>query len=120
MRFCASGYAAGPGGPRRLPALPRRLPVMPRAPAGTAGAAWMSRGACRAEDPELFFPAERTSREALALVSAAKAVCYRCPVRSSCLSYALRTRQDGIWGGTTADERLAMRRSSGGSGPRAG
>jgi hypothetical protein len=30
-------------------------------------------------------------------------------VRASCLAFAVETRQDGIWGGTTSDERHAMR-----------
>ncbi len=69
----------------------------------------MSEGACQREDPELFFPIASTG-PALPQVNAAKAVCGRCPVRLNCLSYALETSQDGIWGGTTSDERLAMRR----------
>jgi WhiB family transcriptional regulator, redox-sensing transcriptional regulator len=92
---------------------------MPRVAVGPAGTAWMSRGACQREDPELFFPLELTRPAPLQRVTAAKAVCGPCPVRRSCLSYALRTGQDGIWGGTTTDERRAMRRSSGGGGPRA-
>jgi WhiB family transcriptional regulator, redox-sensing transcriptional regulator len=90
---------------------------MPRVAIGTAGTAWMSRGACRREDPELFFPVELTRPAPLQRVSAARAVCGRCPVRRSCLAYALRTGQEGIWGGTTTDERRAMRRSLPGGGP---
>ncbi len=73
---------------------------------------WMPRGACRGEDPELFFPVTAAG-PALAQVLAAKAVCFRCAVRAACLSYALATGQAGIWGGTTQEERAAMRRSSG-------
>jgi WhiB family transcriptional regulator, redox-sensing transcriptional regulator len=73
---------------------------------------WMPRGACQGEDPELFFPIAATG-PALAQVLAAKAVCFRCAVRAACLSYALATGQAGIWGGTTQEERHAMRRSSG-------
>ena len=65
---------------------------------------WMLRGACRTEDPELFFPISAAG-PGLAQVSSAKAVCGRCPVRANCLSYALITRPDGIWGGTTPRER---------------
>jgi WhiB family redox-sensing transcriptional regulator len=67
---------------------------------------WMLRGACRTEDPELFFPISAAG-PGLAQVSSAKAVCGRCPVRANCLSYALITRPDGIWGGTTREERWA-------------
>ncbi len=72
---------------------------------------WMPRGACRGEDPELFFPVTAAG-PALAQVLAAKAVCFRCAVRTTCLSYALATGQAGIWGGTTQEERQAMGRSS--------
>jgi WhiB family transcriptional regulator, redox-sensing transcriptional regulator len=73
---------------------------------------WMPRGACQGEDPELFFPIAATGA-GLAQVIAAKAVCFRCAVRAACLSYALATGQAGIWGGTTQEERHAVRQSSG-------
>jgi WhiB family redox-sensing transcriptional regulator len=76
--------------------------------AGSPG--WMPRGACRGEDPELFFPVTAAG-PALAQVFAAKAVCFQCAVRAACLSYALATGQAGIWGGTTQEERHAMRSS---------
>jgi WhiB family redox-sensing transcriptional regulator len=72
-------------------------------------AGWMPRGACQGEDPELFFPITANG-PALAQVIAAKAVCFRCAVRAACLAYALATGQAGIWGGTTQEERHAMRR----------
>ena len=79
--------------------------------AGEAGedpANWMVRGACRGTDPELFFPISLRGR-AVDQVNYAKAVCGRCAVCGSCLSYALRTMPDGIWGGTTSEERSAIR-----------
>jgi WhiB family redox-sensing transcriptional regulator len=69
---------------------------------------WMSRGACQREDPELFFPVT-THGAALRQVNAAKAVCRACAVRAACLSFGLQTSQDGIWGGTTPEERRALR-----------
>jgi WhiB family transcriptional regulator, redox-sensing transcriptional regulator len=72
--------------------------------AGAGSPGWMSHGACRSEDPELFFPVA-VAGPALAQVRSAKAVCGRCPVQANCLSYALVTGQDGIWGGTTREER---------------
>jgi WhiB family redox-sensing transcriptional regulator len=67
-------------------------------------------GACRSEDPELFFPAT-SAAPALRQVRSAKAICARCPVQANCLSYALITGQDeGIWGGTTWEERWPSRR----------
>jgi WhiB family redox-sensing transcriptional regulator len=69
---------------------------------------WMVRGACRGVDPELFFPISVRGR-AVEQINYAKAVCGYCAVGGSCLSYALRTMPDGIWGGTTSEERIAMR-----------
>jgi WhiB family transcriptional regulator, redox-sensing transcriptional regulator len=88
------------------------MPVVLRA-GSRAALDWMSRGACRREDPELFFPIGLTGPAPPERISAAKAVCGRCPVCLSCLSYASMTRPDGIWGGTTEAERRAMRRSPG-------
>ncbi len=65
---------------------------------------WMLGGACLREDPELFFPISALG-PAQAQISAAKAVCARCPVRANCLSYALITQPDGIGGGATREER---------------
>jgi WhiB family redox-sensing transcriptional regulator len=70
----------------------------------------MSRGACRQADPELFFPIAIATGPAARQVNAAKAVCDPCAVRANCLSYALEARPEGIWGGTTPDERRAARR----------
>ena len=72
-----------------------------------AALTWMSLGACRGEDPELFFPIAAQG-SALSQISAARAVCRRCAVAAMCLAYALQTRQAGIWGGATQEERHAM------------
>jgi len=66
---------------------------------------WMLRGACRQVDPELFFP-PAAEGPAKPQVEAAKAVCAACAVRPNCLSYALEARPDGIWGGTTPQDRV--------------
>jgi WhiB family transcriptional regulator, redox-sensing transcriptional regulator len=81
---------------------------MLRLEAGGGSFDWMSQGACRAEDPELFFPIAATG-PASRQIRAAKAVCGRCAVRAPCLAYALETRPDGIWGGTTTEERPPAR-----------
>ena len=67
---------------------------------------WMLGGACRQVDPELFFPIA-TKGPAERQVEAAKAVCGPCAVRANCLSYALAAMPEGIWGGTTREERRA-------------
>jgi WhiB family redox-sensing transcriptional regulator len=69
---------------------------------------WMASGACHGIDPELFFPISVTGR-ARPQINSAKAICGGCAVSRDCLSYALLTMPDGIWGGTTREERIAMR-----------
>ncbi|MFC1415492.1 WhiB family transcriptional regulator [Streptacidiphilus cavernicola] len=71
---------------------------------------WRDRAACRAEDPELFFPVG-TNGSALLQVEQAKAVCRRCPVLDACLGWAMEINQEsGVCGGLTEDERRAARR----------
>jgi WhiB family transcriptional regulator, redox-sensing transcriptional regulator len=71
---------------------------------------WLDRGACRSEDPELFFPIGMTG-PALRQIEEAKAVCRRCEVADACLDWALRTGQDaGVWGGLSEEERRTLRR----------
>jgi WhiB family redox-sensing transcriptional regulator len=77
----------------------------------TGPADWRAQGACRREDPELFFPVAEAG-PALVQLDRARAICRRCPVRAECLSFALETVQDhGVWGGTSEDERRALRRN---------
>jgi WhiB family redox-sensing transcriptional regulator len=68
---------------------------------------WQLLGACRGEDPNLFFHPEgergpaREARE-----SAAKSICARCPVRDDCATHALAVREPyGIWGGLSEEDR---------------
>jgi WhiB family transcriptional regulator, redox-sensing transcriptional regulator len=75
------------------------------------GLSWMSRGACRGEDPGLFFPLSE-SGSSLRQIERARAICRRCPVLTTCLPYAIDTHQEGIWGATTDDERRAIRQSA--------
>jgi len=72
---------------------------------------WQKRAACRNEDPELFFPIGATG-PALAQAEQAKAVCRRCPVMETCLQWVMQQgHQDGIWGGTSEQERQNLRRA---------
>ncbi|MCD7445661.1 WhiB family transcriptional regulator [Streptomyces lincolnensis] len=71
---------------------------------------WRDHAACRHEDPDLFFPIGTTG-PALVQQEQAKAVCRRCPVREECLEWALDTGQAiGVWGGTSENERRALKR----------
>lgn len=95
-----------PDDPEDPPGVQTRL-VMEADPRG-GSTAWMASGACHGIDPELFFPISATGRS-MPQINSAKAVCGRCMVSKNCLSYALLTTPDGIWGGTTREERIAMR-----------
>lgn len=80
------------------------------APSSERGGDWRDSAACLNNDPELFFPAGNTSPDR-EQAEKAKAVCASCLSQIACLSYALETGQtDGIWGGTTNDERQAILR----------
>jgi len=71
---------------------------------------WRDQAACRDMDPELFFPIGNTG-PALIQIGQARQVCAGCPVRTPCLEWALRSGQEaGVWGGTSEDERRALRR----------
>lgn len=71
---------------------------------------WRDSAACRKEDPELFFPIGNTG-PALLQIKEAKAVCERrCPVMETCLQWALKREDAGVWGGLSEDERRAMKR----------
>jgi WhiB family transcriptional regulator, redox-sensing transcriptional regulator len=81
---------------------------------------WRLDAACQDVDPELFFPETGQVPQA----AAAKQVCAGCAVRGLCLEAALhgpQAREDhsGIFAGTTARERVALRgRPSYGEGTR--
>ena len=71
---------------------------------------WRELSACRDTDPDLFFPVGTTG-PAIEQIENAKAVCRVCDVQKQCLDFALTTNQDsGIWGGTSEEERRALRR----------
>ena len=71
---------------------------------------WRRQARCLGSDPDLFFPLGSTGRP-LAQAEMAKALCLGCDVRGLCLQYALETNQvTGVWGGTTEEERKALRR----------
>lgn len=77
------------------------------------GLDWLDAGACRDEDPDLFFPVA-SAGPGLVQVAAAKAVCARCAVRERCLRFALAASQDhGVWGGMSEEERRAIRLAQG-------
>lgn len=74
---------------------------------------WMTRGACRQVDPDLFFAPPGMTYIPKDQRDAAKAVCGQCPVARECLRYALDHPEyatDGIWAATTTFQRGQLRR----------
>lgn len=71
---------------------------------------WRASAACRDSDPDLFFPVGTTG-PAIEQIANAKAVCRQCDSQADCLEFALATDQDdGIWGGTTGEERRQLQK----------
>lgn len=70
---------------------------------------WRSEALCADEYAELdwFFPDKANQLAGAKGLRRARLFCARCPVRYDCLETALRTESDGVWGGTTLDEREA-------------
>ena len=77
-----------------------RTPALPvPAPAG-----WRYRAACRGADLEVFFPGRGEPAEP------ARQICAGCPVRQTCLDYAISHGiTHGIWGGLTERDRRPLR-----------
>ncbi len=70
---------------------------------------WMERARCRDHDPDLFFPLPGPGMAPA--MAAAKSICAMCPVVGECLDYAMAEVEIiGVWGGTSARERVKMRR----------
>lgn len=68
---------------------------------------WRDDALCKGFDPGVFFPDEGDT----AAIAYAKSICEGCPVIEECLSYAVEMNQtEGIWGGTTKQERRRLRR----------
>lgn len=79
------------------------------------GLDWRDRAACVGHDSETWFPLATANQRGPAVavqaqIEQAKAVCADCPVRQTCLEWALTTPEPwGIWGGLTEEERAALR-----------
>lgn len=61
------------------------------------------RESCLDEDPDLFFS------EFPVDIAEAKDVCGSCPLINSCLEYAMKHENYGVWGGLSAEERYVAR-----------
>jgi WhiB family redox-sensing transcriptional regulator len=82
-----------------------RIPILP-----DDRPAFWHQAACAHFSDELFFPAGDTG-DAIPIIEEAKSICWGCPVADECLEYAIESNQTyGIWGGTTEQERVRLRR----------
>ena len=81
------------------------------APMTENSTAWRAAGACLTADPDLFFPIAN-GQVADRQIMKARQICAHCQVQRQCLDFAMRTAEaDGIWGGTTPEERIRARRA---------
>jgi WhiB family redox-sensing transcriptional regulator len=72
---------------------------------------WRAASACLDSDLDMFFPVA-VGTAANSQVSRALRICQACPVTQQCLDFALRSgEKDGIWGGTTPEQRVRARRA---------
>lgn len=76
------------------------------------GENWREQAACRdIEDKNLFYPITYTGAPALLQVADAKRICFGCASRQPCLRFAIDSGDShGILGGTTPEERQALKR----------
>jgi WhiB family redox-sensing transcriptional regulator len=74
---------------------------------------------CAETDPDMFFPVEPFEgslhvKENYYAEADAKAFCAECPYKIACFAYAMKdSNLQGIWGGTTANDRHNIRRGRG-------
>lgn len=74
---------------------------------------------CAETDPDMFFSVEPFEgaihiKEHYYAEAEAKALCSDCPYKVACFAYAMQNRDiQGIWGGTTAKDRAAIRKGRG-------
>jgi WhiB family redox-sensing transcriptional regulator len=73
---------------------------------GDEDMSWTSQASCIGTDPEAFFPEDK----GYDYTPEVKRICNNCPVKNECLSFAVRYRVQGYWGGTTEQERRRLRR----------
>lgn len=67
---------------------------------------WMKAGNCHGYPPDTFFPSDGVG------VDVARAICAGCPVKATCLDYALDNHIDhGVWGAASERERRRIMRS---------
>ena len=73
---------------------------------------WMDQGLCKEVGSDYFFYEDmERGPEKERRIEQALAICSDCPVKKTCLKFALDTDQMyGIWGGTTQEQRAKMKK----------
>ena len=76
---------------------------------------WQNHAACkgmmRSDDSPKFFIKRGDQKS---MLSKAKKVCEKCPVKDECLEFALKFNiQEGVWGGASGRQRRRMRSEQG-------
>lgn len=80
---------------------------------GVEPEAWMTdpNRSCVGLDPNLFFrPLREQGPYDPDWDMAARAVCWTCPFRQECAEYAMVHHLEGVWGGTTDEQRRSIKR----------
>jgi len=71
---------------------------------------WMAAAACQGHRTNLWFPLDHDPAGRLIINPTVVDLCARCPVRLDCLTYAVaHPTLEGIWAGTTPDDRRTLR-----------
>lgn len=63
---------------------------------------------CSTVDPDMFLP-DPLVAGSLARANEAKKICANCPYLKECLEYAIEHNEDGVWGGTSRNERRKIK-----------
>lgn len=75
---------------------------------------WKRRGKCRTSKiaTDMFFTPDEDDdkRQERSLIHVVAPVCGECPVSGNCLDWAMKMNEQGIWGGTTTEERRTLKR----------
>lgn len=78
-------------------------------------AEWMADANCRGLDPETFmFPEDARTVLGAEKLAYARSICRCCDVQAECLAYAMNGHEEGVWAGTTWQQRRRIQRQRSG------
>lgn len=64
---------------------------------------WKDKALCRTKETSIFFGNPKSNETNLAV-----SICKSCPVRQDCFYEAIQYGYDGVWGGSTAEQRQSI------------